>query len=111
MSTPYLIRRSDIIAAAPKRWAEQYGKGHYAADPKKQDITRALAALDLGTINADAVDAIIGNTSWTANECDVCHKNCDVLMHFGDEPDYEAQYAHVCGDCLRAAVHKIDGAA
>jgi hypothetical protein len=43
---------------------------------------------------------VIGTGGWAKNECSECGTDCAVLMHIGDEPDYEARYVELCAGCL-----------
>jgi hypothetical protein len=65
-----------------------------------------LAALDLNTCSRSAVDEIMGNTSWTSNECDGCYRDVDALVQF---KEYDT-YLQYCGWCLSEAVMKLDNA-
>lgn len=104
-----LIHRKDIIASALDRWAEQYDT---YGRPDKKVITQKLFALrDAGNLTAETITAAIGNNSWTSNTCDECNRDCETLVHIGDEPDYDLKWQDLCVDCLKAAVSMIAGAA
>ena len=102
-----VITKRAIIRSVPVRFERQYG--HDRNQPSwKSDLTRgemidALNALDVDTCAAEAVNAIIGNKSWTSNECDACGADCEVLVRIGDEPDYEARWQDLCAECLSDA--------
>lgn len=102
-----VITRRDIIRQVPAQFERQYGHAR-AISSWKGNVTHgemidALNALDTETCTAEAVNEIIGNKSWTDNECDVCGENKDALLRMGDEPDYEAHWWDICGDCLSKA--------
>lgn len=93
-----LIRKSDVVAGAPTRWAEQYrGYGD------KSGKTAALLALQPG-FTAEQVNDIIGNDTWTECRCDECREDAPVLVQVGDEPDYEARWVDLCPDCISKAL-------
>lgn len=94
-----IIRKADIVADAPDRWARQYASPHWG--PEKKEITRALQALKGTDFSADAVDSIIGNRSWTSLECDLCDRDGDEVVRLGDEN--AERFVDVCPDCLTDA--------
>jgi len=97
----YLIHRRDVIKSVPTRWKEQYPKWY--EDTTRQRQTQALDKLDLNTCSPEDIKAIIGNDSWTENECHECKRNVDTIIFIGDEPDYDAKYVQICADCLGMA--------
>ena len=53
----------------------------------------------------DAVDAVIGNSSWTMTpRCDECGSEEVPVVQVGEEPDYESNTAILCESCLTQAV-------
>lgn len=95
------IMKSDIVREVPNRWASQYsGPNEW---PDTVEKTRKLKALPAG-FSASDVNKIIGNESWTRNQCTECKEDCDVLVRIGETPDYDAQWVDVCHDCLRKAI-------
>lgn len=107
MKEQKLIFKRDHLDRIPERWRRQYGKGFYLNDQSKQDIQRRLDGLTIGKFMAEEADEIIGNSSWSAFNCDMCGEDKDVLMHMGDEPDYEAQWLDCCRECLVKAIRKF----
>lgn len=107
----HLIKRRDVIRAAPARWLQQY-----ARVPDDQvtmwgeritygEIRRRLAALDVETCSPSDIDtALGGSTGWGANKCDECSADVETLVHFGMEPDYEATWQDLCGACLERGI-------
>lgn len=55
-------------------------------------------------ITPEAINAAIGNESWTRVTCDECGAEQECVIEIGQEPDYESSTAHVCLDCLQSAV-------
>lgn len=99
-----IIRRADICANVPKRFAEQYGDGRYGNHAAKIGPLNALKPEEL---TPERINAIIGNDSWTNNTCDVCGHNFDVLVRIGQEPDYDTRWSDVCRGCLEVALGKL----
>lgn len=102
-----IIRKADIVARVPDRWARRYSTGY--ASIEQQAITEKLKALPPG-FTADEVNSIIGNNSWTRNECTECSIGRDVLVRVGDVLDYEARWVDLCEECLRKADAVLTGA-
>ena len=96
-----LVSRQALAHEAPRRWAEQYSntknKGH-------QKIRIELMSLAAEKITPEAINAVIGNQSWTRVTCDECGAEPECVVEIGQEPDYESSTAHVCLDCLQSAV-------
>src|SRR4051812_22293846 len=99
-----VIQRRDVIRGVRDRWNEQYGKWEGAAligrnrEPVSA-IRARLAALDLEKCSQADVDTAVGVDGWAKNKCDVCGRDVPVLMHIGEEPDYEARWQEICLDC------------
>ena len=95
-----LITRQTLAAEAAERWIAQYQGDREG---------KAAAIRSLGEApDPDAVDAIIGNGSWTSvPECNECKTDVEAVIRIGDEPDYESSTAWVCEDCLKKALWKI----
>lgn len=103
---PRIIRRDDIVARVPDRWARQYApRGKWS--PDKDQITDALASLKGTSFTAEQVDSIIGNNSWTKNCCDGCDKDLPLLVRIGDDSDYETRYLDLCLVCARETFEAI----
>jgi hypothetical protein len=56
-----------------------------------------------------AVDAIIGNGSWTRCTCNECNRDVYAVVQLGEEPDYESHTAWICRDCIKLAAAAFDG--
>ena len=100
-----LIRRRDIIRNVPSRWGKTYdryvGLLRSGLDPK--EIQKKLDALDVATCTPDDIKAIIGNDSWTINECDMCKRDRDTVVGFSE--GYSS--LSVCKSCLKRAAEMI----
>jgi len=96
-----LITRQILANEVVQRWKEQYPND-------KDDIRKKLEAL--GDIkNPDDIDHIIGNGSWTRVPCcSECGKdNLELVIMVGEEPDYDADTAWLCADCIRALYFQL----
>jgi len=103
MSAPLVVTRQSLANDAVRRWSDRYSNGHYGVD--KLEILRALEALG-PTPTPEAVDAAIGNGSWTmVPACSGCGAaQCEAVVQVGEDDDYESATAWLCRDCAEAAV-------
>jgi hypothetical protein len=101
-----LLTEREKVRTVAAAWAKQYSKnGPYGNDAEKQEIAKALSALDPETATASDVAAIIGNNSWCGPcKCDECGKEAETAVQLGEEPDYESATAVVCFDCVQKAM-------
>lgn len=106
MSEVRIINVRDICKSVPERWAKQYGNYHQGGDDKRE-ITKNLNALAPEQRDGATIEAIIGNTSWTRQCCDLCGNEQDVLCRMGSEPDYDARWLDVCLACLKDALETL----
>ena len=67
--------------------------------PARREILAKLKAMDVETVTADEVTAIIGTRGWISMTCNECNNLAGDLVEIGDEPDYESQTARVCKEC------------
>jgi crossover junction endodeoxyribonuclease RusA len=95
-----IITTRSLIREVAARWRSQYREP--VGD--KLEIAMKLDALDPGTASADAVNAIIGNSSWTSMTCNECRCRVAAVVRLGEEPDFESHTADICFDCLAKAV-------
>jgi len=84
----------------------QYSENTVLRNGNTGDIYKAL--IELNPKTEDAIAEIIGNRSWTANNCNECGKDSDVLIQIGQPEDYESSTAWICRDCLSKAIAMID---
>ncbi len=99
-----LITTRGEIRTVPVRWHEQYRNYQRKDAAEKAAISRQLDDLDLETVTAKKIAAVIGNDSWTEIHCDECDKNVNVAVRVGQEPDYQSNTATVCVPCLKKAL-------
>jgi hypothetical protein len=92
-----LITQRDIIRDIANRWRSQY---------PASKMYKKLLALNLETVTAKEIDAIVGNDSWTRTpRCSECGKqDGDDILQVGQEPDCESETAWLCMRCFRVAV-------
>ncbi|WP_414554781.1 hypothetical protein [Stenotrophomonas forensis] len=104
MSAPVVITRKTLAAGAAQRWENQYA-GWSAKDGEKAKVLLQLQALGPDP-DPDAVDAIVGNRSWTeVPSCNGCNAaDCSVVVTVGETPGYESSTAHLCEKCVLAAL-------
>lgn len=89
--------RASRAASAAARWREHYPNRY---DKQHQQI------LALGPHPApELVDAIVGNTTWTALTCDACCRDVGAVVDLLDDQD---DPTHLCRDCLARGLHLID---
>ena len=102
MSKPKLITRETLAACAAAEWRRTYPGTFW---PEKTAIGNKLEALGINP-SPDAVDAAIGNDSWTnVPECGGCgDKSPPAVVQVGEELDYESSTANLCAACLADAV-------
>ena len=97
-----LISRIDSVLAAPDLWAQQYMG---TQNPRHIEITKDLRAMqDSGGVTIEAVNLIIGNTSWTSFACSECGNDFDYLVRIGDTPDYGNRWVDICKGCAAQAL-------
>lgn len=98
-----LITRNTLAAEAASKWQSQYGGD--------RDGKSAAIRLLGDKPDPDAVDAIIGNDSWTRVPCcDECGLSAVSVVEIGEELDYESATAQICANCLRSALALCDEA-
>lgn len=96
-----LITRATLAAQAADLWEAQYRSGAYG---DRSETTKALRALGPAP-DPDAVDAVIGNTSWTeVPECSGCGaKGLQKVVRVGEALNYESATAELCQACVAVA--------
>jgi len=101
---PALMTARTLAADAAKRWMGTYGRTGNGYGKDKVDVLTALEALG-PTPSPKAVNAVIGNKSWTeVPNCNGCGKKVRAVVLVGEEPDYESSSAHLCKRCVVAAL-------
>jgi hypothetical protein len=96
--------RAFLASNAAEAWRRQYEGGAYWPDR----IAKYRALLELGASpDPDAVDAVLGNRSWTRVTCDECGRDVDAVVEVGAMPEYDSRTCDLCGDCVRRAAMAI----
>lgn len=98
------ITQRMMILGVVDQWRTTYPPGRHGYGLDKDMIYARLTALDLETVSAEQVNAIIGNDSWTATRCDECGNTVACVVRVGAEPDYESATASLCEACVKAAL-------
>lgn len=103
------IQQRDIIRGMRARWLDQYKTDHDSKETGWRggtfgEVRARLAALDLETCSAEDTAKALGGPNWAENTCDNCGKSWPVIIRIGQEPDYDARWQDLCGECLGQAV-------
>jgi hypothetical protein len=100
-----IITERMLIRALPKKWRGVYGNGRYGED--KLETLKRLDAMNVETATRQDVFKIIGNYSWTEQQCDECNRTKRVIVQLGDEPDYESTTLRLCMPCCKKALELL----
>lgn len=105
----HLWTKSDIIATIARSWKSRfvyrdlYGCLQWRdMNPSQQEIYDQLLALPSNASEEQAI-SIIGSNVWTANQCDECEQDTDVLVVLGGAEE-ESDEVRICLTCLRAGL-------
>lgn len=104
------LTRRGVIREVAVRWKAQYyhgGTWNSCMSGSAQVIYEKLLALDLDTAPREAVDAIIGNASWTAIQCTGCREDVDVAAEVGEPSDYDSATVTLCAACIALAAQCV----
>jgi len=95
-----IMYKQDVVNKVPLKFERAYTNGAY----NRLDIIRQLKDLPI-PIDAEVVDSIIGNTSWTAFNCDNCNKDVNKLIYIADifYDGYEGPNIRLCKECVTEA--------
>lgn len=99
-----LIRAKDKWLDVPRRWRATYA--NMAAGSWHHAVTTKLDALKPEDRDGELMASIIGNRSWTHQNCDVCREEKDTLLRIG-EVGYDERGIEICRPCLEAALVKF----
>lgn len=103
---PQLIHKSELIKNIARNWKQQYwsnsGWNNVVAinGKTKEQTYNQLQRLKNPT--EEQITEIIGNSSWTQNECHQCGRDVLMVVEVGQEPDWESHTARLCIDCIEA---------
>lgn len=104
-----ITTKREAIIAARKNFERQYAdfpQGHRFGEkgPTVGEARKALKSLDTDSCSEADINAAIGAEGWAAHRCDECGEDRELLMHYGDTPDYDAQWQELCAECLAKGV-------
>lgn len=108
---PRLLTRRGVIATVAERWRAQYyrdGTWGRCRDGSAQIIYDKLVAIDLATAPRAPVDAAIGNSCWTAIQCDGCQRDVEVAAEVGQLPGYDSATVTLCASCITLAAQLLE---
>jgi len=89
-----------LIKGIVEAWKSNYP---YPSVPEYQKIRQDL--VNTKPTTEDEIEKIIGNRSWTSNECDECKEDVEVVMVVWDKQDDEiATEVYICRKCLVKAL-------
>ena len=97
---------------AQKNWLRSYAK--YPAEQKAGwsgktfgELRAAVLALETDKCSEADLDSAMDNSRWAALDCSECGNAQDVLVHFGDDPGYDAIWQDLCKNCLAKGIEVL----
>lgn len=102
-----IITKKRLLKELPKTWRLYYDINIVWANGNSSFEIPKLLEKEVD-LTEDRAAEIIGNRSWTRNECDECGQDCDIVVRLGQEPDYESSTAQICLACLQVAIQLIE---
>lgn len=105
--------RQQLAESAAERWKAEYQDYPPAPFGGKTRSPAEIGELleDLNKPTPEAVNAIIGNDSWTKLTCDECGSDVDAVVQVGEELYfYEPRTASICLTCAKDAVSALERA-
>ncbi|MEX1019102.1 MAG: hypothetical protein WDZ49_05555 [Litorilinea sp.] len=101
-----VIRKSDLVAQVADNWRLAHQRrGEWLVPPGGPDPAEIYHALQALAPDAapEAIATITGDARWTANICQECGEDRDVLVAFGaGEVTHPTDMAFLCLACLEA---------
>jgi hypothetical protein len=94
-----VITKQQLIDTVTEKWKREYGECN---SEKHNKIYSKLCALENPT--EEQIAEVIGNSTWTRNDCTECGNDVDVIVEIGEEPDYRSNTAWLCLECLQKAL-------
>ena len=96
--------KNTILKSLPERYRQQYPNNKKFRDGRfSDDIYEKLIAEN--PLTEEKANEIIGNKSWTSNECDECMKDVFAVVVFNDEGESEGSSYCICLECLNKAIN------
>lgn len=87
--------KQSIIDGVAEMWKHQYGESN---TKEYQQLCALVSPTE------EQIANIIGNSSWTENECTECRKDFPIVIQIGDDPDYDSDTVWLCTECLQKAL-------
>lgn len=106
-----VITRTGKAAKAAELWRWHYGDDSATKLPNGRtpdEVYRDLLCLGASP-PAEAVEAVIGNDSWTACTCNECGRPVEAVARVGDDPAPDSQTTWLCRSCLEEAASLLEG--
>ncbi len=101
-----VLSRADHVAGVAEHWRQVYQQedGTWLTWAGMPDKAGGHAAIVAAGADRAAIDAAIGNGSWTVLRCEQCRADCDFLVSVGrcNRADDDGT-AVLCLDCVRLA--------
>jgi hypothetical protein len=98
-----LVRKAEKVKNVAETWRRTYQRLSGEWGPVMRGSSKDYYDKLLEAKTEDEINAIIGNTFWTKNDCHVCGNDCDVLISFVVE-EYNF---NVCRACLERSIELI----
>jgi hypothetical protein len=95
-----LITKEQIIANVAANWRRSYPHNYNLANNESSDAI--WHRLKEATTEKE-INTIIGNESWTRNECAECGKDAEAVVAF----DHYEERVQVCKKCLGKALKLV----
>jgi hypothetical protein len=109
-----ILTKRQQLQSIPARIRRQYpGRIYFGnvpgqlGEPSGAALAAAIERIDVDSAGAQAaIDALIGNGSWTAMSCCLCGEDVDKIAIIDE--DYESG-ARICLQCAEVIVYKLKG--
>lgn len=105
MDKIYKITRRDVMRGIPCTFRKQQ-RSVLMYYPERRRVIQRLLEMDMETCSRREIDNLIGNDSWTHNDCNVCGHDSEILVHLVRN---FAEYIDVCPSCLKKALSLVEG--
>jgi hypothetical protein len=107
-----VIDKRERIERVPIVWYKQYYKNDkFCGREKYKDIYEKLLKMvteieDHKVLEKEIIN-LIGNDSWTRNECYVCECDRNLLIGISTYEKYETDEILICENCLNQALNLL----
>jgi len=105
------VTKQSKAADAAEQWRQNYqncSRGKWYSEDKRL-IYGALIGLG-DNPSPEAVNEVVGNTSWTDIRCDNCNEKVDTVIRlsgwgYGDHNDEQVEFCQTCVDTMHRLIH------